>query len=263
MADTEPRTLKTVETTCQIIDALVEKDGAGVTELANHLGLSKGAVYNHLATLRKQEFVVKDGDTYRLSYLFFNYGMYSRNRTDLYNAAKPELEKLTTEVGEYAHLMVEEFGRGVYLVKIQGKKGIADEYHVRKFEVRDPLHASSTGKAILAHLPEERVDEIIDQQGLPEFTEHTITTREALFEELERVRQQGYALNDEEEIRGARAVGAPILDSDGDVLGSISVSGPTSRIKDEDFHEHIPEKVMGTANVIEVSLETGQMYPQL
>lgn len=263
MTDDGPRTLQTVEMTCSVIGALVELNGAGVTELANHLEISKGAVYNHLATLRKHEFVIKQGDTYNLSYQFFNYGMHTRNQTDIYNAAKPELETLSSDVGEYAHLMVEEFGNGIYLAKIQGKKGIADEYHVKKFEARDPLHISSTGKAILAHLPEDRITEIIDEHGLPRYTKNTITDRDSLFEELAEIRDQGYALNDEEEIRGVRAVGAPVFDANGDVIGSISVSGPISRIKDEAFHDTIPDKVMGAANVIEVSLETGQMQPQL
>jgi len=263
MGGKEPRTLGTVETACDVIDALVDLERAGVTELANYLDMSKGSAYNHLATLRKRELVVKDGDKYTLSHLFFNYGMYTRNRSALYNAAKPELEELASSVGEYAHLMVEEFGRGIYLVKEQGKKGIPDEYHVEKFEARDPLHVSSTGKAILAHLPESRVEEIIESRGLPRYTENTITDADALFDELAETRERGYGINDEEEIRGVRAVGAPILDSDGDILGSISVSGPSSRIKGEDFHEHIPEQVVGAANVIEISLETGQMQPQL
>jgi DNA-binding IclR family transcriptional regulator len=109
------------------------------------------------------------------------------------------------------------------------------------------------GKAILAHFPEKRVRDILDRHGLPKITEHTVDDEETLFEELEQIRQQGYARDLEERVRGMRCVAAPIL-RDGEVLGAVSVSGPASRMQGERFETEIPDHVMGTANVIEVNI---------
>ncbi|MDX1745706.1 MAG: IclR family transcriptional regulator C-terminal domain-containing protein, partial [Halobacteriales archaeon] len=102
-------------------------------------------------------------------------------------------------------------------------------------------------------LPEDRIESILAKHGLIARTEATITDRETLFEELRTVRERGYALNDEEKLRGLRAVGAPILGQDGRPLGAISVSDTTRNMYDERFREEIPDRLMGTANIIEVN----------
>jgi DNA-binding IclR family transcriptional regulator len=116
------------------------------------------------------------------------------------------------------------------------------------------LHCTALGKAILAYLPEERVREIIDTHGLPERTDATITDEEELFDELEGIRDRGYARDMEERVAGLLCVAAPIRNLDGDPLGAISVSGPTSRMKGERFDEEVPEELTSTANVIELNL---------
>lgn len=250
----EPRTLQTVEAAIEILERLMELEGAGVTEVATDLGKSKGGVYNHLATLRKHGYVYKEEEQYFPSYKFLQHGEYVRNRSKLYLEGKGEVYKLAERTGEYAHMMAEQNGRGIHLEKVKGEKAVGDEFYSKKRERPDYLHHGSTGKAILAHLSRERVEEIIAEHGLPSATESTITDTEELFAELEQIREQGFALNDEEEIRGLRAVGAPIRDSDGSVLGAISVSGPTSRIQGELFHETYPKQVMKRANVIELNI---------
>ncbi|MFB6184486.1 MAG: IclR family transcriptional regulator [Haloarculaceae archaeon] len=259
MTDGTPRTLKTVETTVEIIRELERQDGSTVTELAGRLDLSKGGVYNHLATLRQQRLVVKDGDTYRLGLHFQTLGEYVKYNTPLYSAGKDEIDDLAEETGEYAHLMAEEHGQGIHIYKASAERAVGDRYHQANLQRPDHLHYSSTGKAVLAHLPESKVDRIVDEHGLPRRTEHTITDRDELFAELERIRDRGYATNDEEEIPGLRAVGAPIKSSDGDVLGSISVSAPVSRLQGDRFETELPETVVQTANVIELNLETSSM----
>lgn len=249
-----PRTLQTVSRAFDVVRALEELDGAGVTELAEHLDISKSAAYNYLATLREETFVVKEGDTYRLSLQFLLIGEYVRNQNDLYRLGRAEVEDLAASTGEYAHLSVEQHGLNVNLYKVSGEQGVGAEYQTAKLQRADYLHFSATGKAILAHLPRERVEWIVDRYGLPARTDNTITDREALFEELERVRERGYALNDEEEITGLQAVGAPICNRHGRVLGSISVSGPVKRLKDSDYHDEVVDAVVSTANVIEVNV---------
>lgn len=115
---------------------------------------------------------------------------------------------------------------------------------------------------MLASLDERQIRRIIDRHGLERYTENTITDESALFEELERIKKQGYAVNDEEEIIGFRAVAAPTKASDGDVVGSISVAGPTRVFDDDLLTEEFPEKVVNAANMIQVNINMTQQGPQ-
>lgn len=250
------RTLKTVETTSRILSALQRQGKAGVTELAHELDLSKGAVYNHLVTLRKQGFVVKKNDKYKLSNLFINYGKSVQQQSPLYTVGKQYVDQLADETEEYAHLMVEENGLGYYLYRERGENAIAEEFHARKNQKPDYLHHSSTGKAILAEFPRERVEEIIEEHGLPQSTEKTITTKEALFDELEKTRDRGYATYDGEEVSGTRAVGVAIVDEQSNTYGAISVSGAVTRLQGSRWEEEIPRQVKRMANLIEIDLQT-------
>ena len=249
-----PRTLKTVERTARIIKALETLDGAGVTELADHLDMSKSSAYHYLTTLRQEEFVVKNGDRYELGLQLLLSGEYVRNRNLLYRYGKEEIEALAESTGEYANLFTEEHGKGINLYKVRGSDAVGSGYQTDKLQQPDQLHCTATGKAILAFLSEDRVEGILDQHGLPKRTANTITDRDRLFEDLATIRDRGYAYNDEEEVEGLRAVGAPVIDRDDNVLGSLSVAGPTSRLKGTPFEEEFPEKVQRAANVIEVNI---------
>jgi len=259
MASDSPRRLQTVDTSVAVMRALEKLDGAGVTELADHLGVSKAAAYSHLATLRGNKLVVQEGNTYRLGLRYHALGEYVKHQSELYNAGKEPTDELAAETGEYAHLMAEEHGRGIHIYKGRGEDAVGEEYHTLNLEKPDHLHHTSTGKAVLAHLSEERVDRIVEEYGLPERTENTITTREGLREDLERVRERGFSINDEEEIKGLRAIGVPIRDDRGKVIGSISVSAPISRMRGERFRETVPERVTHAANVIELNIETSRL----
>jgi DNA-binding IclR family transcriptional regulator len=252
--DGSPRTLKTVERTVRIVEALETLDGAGVTELADHLDMSKSATYHYLATLQQEDFVVKTDEQYELGLQLLLSGEYVRNRNRLYRYGKEEVEALAESTGEYANLFTEQHGKGINLYKVRGSNAVGSGYQTNKLQQPDYLHCTATGKAILAYLPRSRVEGILDQHGLPERTANTITDRAELFEELDTVRQQGYACNDEEEVEGLRAVGAPVIDRNDNVLGSLSVTAPTSRLKGAQFNEELPETVQSAANVIEVNV---------
>jgi len=258
-----PRTLKTVTTATEIIDALATLDSAGVTQLAERLGLSKSTTYTHLQTLEAAGLITKHGTDYQLSYKFLQLGEYVKHRSLLYQVGKAEVDRLADETGQYCHLVSEENGRGVNLYKIRGETAVGDEYQAAKLQHRDRLHMTAAGKAILAALERERVEEIIETHGLPSWTEQTITDPETLFQALSDIQERGYAYNDEEEIEGLRAVGAPICDRDGRVLGALSVSGPTSFLREDTFRQAIPERVVSAANVIEVNINMAKQSDKL
>lgn len=241
-----------VETSFELVAALKELDGAGLSEIADHLDKPKTTVYDHLETLSELEFVVATADgTYELGPRFLDFGGYARNRMKIYQVGKPEIRDLAMSSGEQTNILIEEHGRGVYLYTFKGEDAVRlDTYaglHV-------PLQTTALGKAILSRLPRSRVEAIVDRHGMPAITENTITERDELFEELETIRERGYATDEGERVEGMRCIAAPITDSNDSPIGAISVSGPKNRIRDERFYEEIPNKVLRAANVIEVNI---------
>lgn len=243
--------VKAIQTTNAILEALDELNGARVTPLADHLDRPPSVVYNHLNTLRDLEFVVKDGDEYRISLRFLEFGERARQRTELYEVAHPEVEKLADESGELITLMVEEHGRGIYLYVRQGTKEIA---YPATSGTRTHLHCSAVGKSILAHLPEETVDDIAERHGLPGQSPNTITDLEDLKAELAEIREHGLAFDREEFRVGMQSVGAPILLQDGTAVGSLSIAGPTHRMKGKRLESEMPELLRRSINIIELNL---------
>ena len=251
------RTVKSVDHSCEIIDILRQSGGTTVSELASKIDLSPGSVHTHLSTLKAHNLVVQDEQLYRLGPQFLILGEHVRNNDRIYQSAKEAVEELAEATGECAHLIIEHRGCVFALYEAFGDNAIGEDYHARKREESlKHLHCTASGKAMLSQFPRERVDSIIDEHGMDQITTKTITDREELFDRLDRIRDRGFALNDEEQIIGIRAVGAPIMRTDGTVDGAISVSGPTSRLKSDRFREDIPEKVLYATNVAEVNLNS-------
>lgn len=246
---TPPRTVRAVQTTLDIIELLRARTEVGVTELAAELDRSKGTVHSHLATLRENEYVVKDGDRYRLSLKYLDLGETVKEGVSSYDIICEELESLAAESGELAQCATEEHGRAVYLHKAAGENAVQT---ASSPGTREHMHCISLGKALLAFMPDERVDRIVERHGLPRYTDRTITSRERLQAELEEIRERGVAFDEEERIEGIRCVAAPVM-VDGEVLAAISVSGPSARMRGERFREQLPSLVTRSANVIEIN----------
>lgn len=247
-----PRTVNAVQTSLDVIDLLQRRNGAGVTELSTELGLSKGTVHSHLTTLLENDYLIKDGDEYKLSLRYLHLAETVKDRLTIFDVVRDELDSLAEESSELAQFACEEHGKAVYLYKSEGEKAVQTASSVGK---REYLHCISLGKAMMAHFPEEYVEEIVDRHGLPGFTDQTITSREELFEELLDVRERGYAVDNEEKIEGLRCVAAPVISGDGEVLGAVSVSGPSSRMVGDRFREELPSMVVRSANVIEINAQ--------
>jgi DNA-binding IclR family transcriptional regulator len=146
--------------------------------------------------------------------------------------------------------MTEEHGMGVYLHKETGENGVQTASYTGN---REYLHCTALGKAILADLPDDRVEAIVERRGLPQKTGNTITEVDELFDALAEIRETGLAYDRGEILEGLRCIAAPVTDSDGAVLGAISVSGPVSRVGDADRSEHLEESIRHSANVIEIN----------
>lgn len=242
--------VKSAATTFDIVDTLKTLESPTVTDIATHLDVPKSTVHDHLTSLIKLDFVVKEDMGYRLGARFLEYGGHVRERMKVYRVARPVVDRLAAETGEHANLMIEEHGLGVFLYKAKGEDAVTLDTHPG---MRVHLQTTAMGKAILAHYPRERVEEIIAERGLPSVTESTITSQEALFHELAEIRDQEYATDNEERVEGMRCVAAPIIDQQ-KVLGAVSVSGPKSRMYDDRVEDELPRRVQSAANVIEVNM---------
>lgn len=247
------RGVKSDETLFSIIECLRKSDGSGVTELANRLDIAKSTVHGHLATMRDYGFVVKRGDTYHLGLQFFNHGQYVRTQFDVYQAAKSAIDELAESTGETVWLLVYENGRVMYLYGCAGQTDIDENSLIGSWAY---MHSNSAGKAILARLPEPELESVLDRHGLPQRTPNTITDRDELYEELERVRERGYALNLGEDLTGIHAVSVPLVFKN-QVRGAIAVAGPAHRVTEDRCESELTDQLFAVTNDVELSIAYG------
>lgn len=247
----EGRSIQSDEILFDIIEHMEREGAVGVSELADAVDRSKSTVHAHLASLANRGYVVNTDGRYRLGLRFLDLGVHVRDEIDLYHVASPKLVEVATQSEENARCVVEENGLGTFVAGATGKHSVSTDARVG---TQTYLHCISGGKAILAYMPEHRVREIVDRHGLPRRTDHTITDLDALLGELETVRSDGYALNRGESIDGIHAVGAPVLDAEGEIVGAVSVSGAANRLPVERCRTEIADLVVATANEIELDL---------
>jgi IclR family KDG regulon transcriptional repressor len=225
--------VQSVDRALHLLDLLKEHaDGLGITELANRMDLAKSTVHRLLTSLKKHGYVRQDPDTehYLLGLKLIEMGSVVTQSLEIRKIANPVMNSLVQETGETSHLVVLEDGEVVYIEKIESP------YTIRMYSLigkRAPVHCTGVGKAIIAHLPEERVRRIAEQRGLPKFTEHTITNWEDLLVHLREIREKGYALDREEHETGICCVAAPVFNHQGEPVAGLSVSGPIMRMDEE------------------------------
>ncbi|SEP24828.1 transcriptional regulator, IclR family [Halogranum amylolyticum] len=254
-----PRRIKSIQNANQLLKIVQSHSDPTLDDICEEVSLSKGSVCTYLKTLEEEGLISCTDGTYQLGLDFLIRGESVRNHIDLYRGGMEVADDLAERTGEWVHLTIEHRGQELTIYETGGDKAIATDYHIQMREVLQYLHSTAAGKSMLAHFDRDYVEKIIDQHGLVKETEHTITDRDTLFEELEQVRELGYAVNAEEVIRGLRAVGAPIHGENNELCGAISLTAPTSRLSGENFEDRIPELVMETSNIIEVNLETASM----
>lgn len=210
--------------------------GAGVTEVAKALGVHKSTASRLLATLRTRGYVTRDELTgkYSLGIRLVELAKAKLEQFDLRTYARPYLEELSKLTRETIHLAIMEQDRLVYIDKI-------DSTHLlimrSKIGYRISPHCTALGKAILAVLPEEKRNAVLEGLELHRFTANTITAPIELQKHLDLVAAQGFACDDEEHEEGIRCVAAPIRDHSQAVLGAISISAPTTRMSRQRMKE--------------------------
>ena len=245
------RHVKSVQTGFRIIHVLQNHDGATLNELSEELDLAKSTVHNYLQTLESMGYVVNYDGTYRLGLRFLTHGMAAKSSPRTAALVEPVLEEVASEAEQAAWWIVEEFGRGIFLESDvpDGSKRIYGRVGKRSY-----LHTHAPGKAILAELPDEYLEQLIDHHGLPGHTAHTTVDADSLRDELGRVRERGYARSDGEAVLGVQSVGAAFRDPEGRTH-AIGVFGYSHDIGDERFDDEIPAVIRSAADDLAASLE--------
>ncbi len=223
----------------------------GVRNLAAALGLSPTTVFRLLEALERMGFVRQNPDTarYSIGVAAVQLGISALGTLDITAVAPPCLRRLASETGESAFLAVLDDTEIVYLLKEEGSHSIRT---TARLGSRRPVHCTALGKAMLATLPPEQVEAILDRAGMPALTAHTITDRALLWEELARVRVCGYAVDREEIEDGLVCIGAPVRDYSGATLAAVSMAGPVARMVP--YEERFGRRVAATALEISTGL---------
>lgn len=244
-------TVQTTERSLKIFELIVNEEAATVSELASVMDLPKGTVQAHVNTLFDNHYIRKADYGYKGGLKSLAIGGEIACRRDEYYRVRKGVMKLVDRTGERAQFNVEEFGYEYTLCDFVGEDAVRTDVRIGS---KTHLHTTSTGKVILAHLPEARRTEIIERLGLPKRTEVTVTDVDELDEELETIRERGYAFNLEERVEKQRAVGVPVFDCDNNVLGGLSISGPASRMTKDCMETEFLNELQGVADAIHLDL---------
>lgn len=248
----DDRIIKSSETMFTIIEYIQQSDDPSVSEIADALGLSKGAVYKHLATLKKHGFVTDSKGTYQIGLRFLEIGRREQRERTLYRVSKPIIDDVAEKTGELVWCVIEENGLGVFLYGSQGEHAVkTDAIPGRRMH----MHYLSGGKAMLAHMSEREVQQIIERYGLAEKTENTITSEQELREDLDLIRERGYAVDFEESVYGLHTVSAPILSKDRDPEAAVIIAGAATRMDPQTCEGEIADATLSAANKIELDLQ--------
>jgi len=250
MSDGDEPTVEATEMSFEIIEAVSELGGAGVSELARHLDRSKSGVYKHVRTLSRNGYLVTRGTTYHIGLPLWTLGSGARERFPV-EAGKAAVDSLAASIDNVVSLVLYETGAAVsaYQQRPPGTQrselAVGDPY---------PLHATAAGKAVFAYLPEAERRSRLFEAEYASLTDATITDPEELADELAAVRERRTAFERGEYTPNVRGVAAPILDA-GTPVGAIAVSGSEDELASQRLEEEIPGIVVSASRSVENALQ--------
>lgn len=249
-------TIQSLDRALDVLDALASGKGMTLTDVAKHLGQSPATMYRVLTTLEARGMVETDRQTqaWHIGAAAFRLGSAFLRRSSVVERSQPVMRRLMEATGETSNLGIEKGGDVMFVSQIETQESIRAFFPPGTLS---PMHASGIGKALLSCYDEDRIVDFL-RRRLERFTDKTIVTPEALIEEMRRIRDRGYAFDDEEKATGMRCVAAPIVDAYGKAVAGISVSGPTHRMRSDQI-DRIGQLVRDAAAEVSRSIGgTGQ-----
>ncbi|HWQ58985.1 MAG TPA: IclR family transcriptional regulator [Clostridia bacterium] len=225
---------------------LSKRVAAGVTEVAEELGVNKSTAFRILETLETANMVSQDKDTakYRLGPGILRLSDRFVRNLDILPVARPHMARLVEATGESAHLCMFSSDAAVVIEQVMTDSRLAVHAKIGNAE---PAHCSSVGKCLLAFRPAQQREDILSRLRFEAFTEKTITDAQTLRRELDAVALRGYALDDGEMNKDVICIAAPIFNNLGAVPYSLGISGPRSRISGEKRIERLARDVTNAA----------------
>lgn len=250
ISESPSREVQSVRTAFRIVGAIQERDGATLKGLADDLDLAKSTLHNYLRTLGAMGYVVERDGAYHLGLRFLTNGMAARNSIHGRDTVTHALSAVAAELSQPAWWIVEEFGRGIFVANAipDGAEAIYGRIGKRSY-----LHTHAPGKAILARMSEDYREEVFEYHGLPVHTTKTTTDRETLLAELDRVREQGYAVSDGEAALGVQSVGVG-FDGPAGRPQAIGVFGYSHEFSRNKLERDIPSLLQDAVEEVEASL---------
>ncbi len=220
-----------------------------VSDFTKRLNINQSNISRMLKTMCAYGYVIWDEETgcYRLGTQIITLSSIALNSIELRKQALPELFLLEQNYGVGANLAIRQETKMYYLAHVDSR---SSPRMYTMIGYTNPLHCTAIGKVLLAALPDEKIEAIIEEAGLPSFTRNTITSREKLMEQISRIRLSGYATEYEEHAMGSACIAAPIRDRTGEVVAGLSVSGRYSQGNLRDREAEVSNIVINTANII-------------
>jgi IclR family KDG regulon transcriptional repressor len=250
MNENESGLTLTVQKAMSILDCLGRaREPLSAADISRLVQLPRSTVYRLLGTLASGQYVSPDpgnAQRFRLGFKIADLASSLLEGIELRQQALPFLTQLRDIAQEAVHLVVMDQGQVTYIDKVECPRAVRMHSAIGR---RGYVHCTAVGKAMLASMPREEAEQILREEGLPSRTPNTITDLEALWRELERVRQLGYAVDDIENEDGIRCLGAAVLDHRGLPVAAISVSGPAFRMTKARVRE-LSGPVIATASAI-------------
>lgn len=229
----QKKTIGSVKKAFDIINYIAEQEHEqGATEISDALGYGVSATYHILNTLKESNIITQNEKTkkYKLSIKLWQLGMTAYNQNNISDELKPFLVKLRDYTGETANLTILEGEEIVYVAQEESDKMIK---MFTKTGATAPLHCTASGKIFLAYKDQAERNEIIDGLDLIKFTDNTITKKEELVKELQRIKKDGYGFDVEERDEEVSCIAAPVFGPQDELMACLSISGPNSRFNQD------------------------------
>ncbi len=251
MSNNDRYIIPSLERTLNIMEFLAgEPEGKNITEIAEKLGLSKNSVFRILKTLTIKGYVEEYKRLYRLGTKLFQLGTKAVGEFSLIEKALQYMRSLRDEVGETVLIGKRLGASGIILEQVPGHFPVKVIVEVG---YRFPLHCTAPGKAILAYLPEDERNTILNQMDYEVFTDKTAGSRDVLEPTLDIVASTGYAADNEESIIGVNCLSCPIFNRRGYPAAAIWITGPSSRLSEDTF-EAVGKVIEGYASHISATM---------
>lgn len=255
--------VQTIERIAAILDLVGENpQGMSIRDLSSQVGLPKGTVHRLLSSLTYIGYIRQDASSrnYFLGLKLLELAGLAASQLDLRKIAEPLLHSLADKSRETVHMVVWERDEVVYIEKMEPPVDMGGLRMASRVGARNPAHSCAVGKVLLSYLSQDELDDFISRRGLPARTANTITDGMDLRRELRTIWAQGYAFDDEENEKGIRCVGAPVLGDSGRPVAAISASGPAFRVTKKIAQDVLMPQVVETA--AEVSRRLGYGVPE-